>query len=637
LPEFSISGFKTLGENGYTPAVRVSNDFQWNDDVTMIRGRHTLKGGIQVLRLRYNAFQSSSARGDMTFSKAFTSNPASPAGTVFLRGYSAGAWTTPSFGAILTGLFPSVHGMTLPPYQSCGPSITQPLTSGSIPAVPSFLPLSPNKKILPELLKEQGFATAVDIANCWAIWDVMTRGWDTLQFFPGYQLPDKDHPGVSSFYLTAPQTTSFAQQWLGAHREQRFFLWVHYMEPHSPYNAPREYDHFKSPDDYPAWYDDNPVESDKLHRLAQSGNPHAIRRLEQLYAAKILYADHYIGELLGTVRSLGLDKNTIIILVSDHAQLLYSHPKDFNTDDHRSLYDANLAVPLIFWGPGIKAGRRVNALACHYDLLPTILDLEGLPIPAGLDGVSLKPVLDDKAPQVHRYLYGEETALVPQYSVRDERYKLIETLRDGKIQCFDNATDPREAQDICAQIPAKAAELKAALDEQLKTIVSQAKSFPDWENNLALAVIEQRDSKGLATLAPREHIVSASDEGDFQLTGSAWSLVQLPTEGADASFWAPPGPATALAQWRSDTPLIGVYDIYVRYDAGGNAPQTLATNANFTVHFKGGSLSFPIDENHNQAKWNLLGRFRDPFNVELTNQADGPVITGVVRFNRLSD
>ena len=81
LPEFSISGFKTLGENGFTPAVLVSNDFQWNDDVTMIRGRHTLKGGIQALRLRYNAFQSSSARGDMTFSKAFTSNPASPAAT----------------------------------------------------------------------------------------------------------------------------------------------------------------------------------------------------------------------------------------------------------------------------------------------------------------------------------------------------------------------------------------------------------------------------------------------------------------------------------------------------------------------------------------------------------------------------
>ena len=81
LPEFSISGFKTLGENGFTPAVLVSNDFQWNDDVTLIRGRHTLKGGMQMLRLRYNAFQSSSARGTMSFSKAYTSNPASPGGT----------------------------------------------------------------------------------------------------------------------------------------------------------------------------------------------------------------------------------------------------------------------------------------------------------------------------------------------------------------------------------------------------------------------------------------------------------------------------------------------------------------------------------------------------------------------------
>jgi hypothetical protein len=55
------------------------------------------------------------------------------------------------------------------------------------------------------------------------------------------------------------------------------------------------------------------------------------------------------------------------------------------------------------------------------------------------------------------------------------------------------------------------------------------------------------------------------------------------------------------------------------------------------VRFKGGTLSFPLDENRNQAQWNLLGRFRDPFNVELTNQADGPVVTGVVRFKRVSD
>lgn len=64
-------------------------------------------------------------------------------GVVFTRMYSAAPWTTPSFGTSLTGLFPSVHGMTLPPYEGCGPSISQPLTDGKIPTVPSLLLLSP--------------------------------------------------------------------------------------------------------------------------------------------------------------------------------------------------------------------------------------------------------------------------------------------------------------------------------------------------------------------------------------------------------------------------------------------------------------------------------------------------------------
>jgi hypothetical protein len=78
--------------------------------------------------------------------------------------------------------------------------------------------------------------------------------------------------------------------------------------------------------------------------------------------------------------------------------------------------------------------------------------------------------------------------------------------------------------------------------------------------------------------------------------------------------------------------MIGDYEISVSYGGTGDATQSLATNANFTVRFKGGTLSFPIDQNRNQGQWNLLGRFHDPVSVELTNRADGPVVAGAVRF-----
>lgn len=81
LPLFSITGLTALGENGFNPAILISDDYQWNDDVTFVRGRHTFKGGFQFLRLQYNAYQSGSLRGAMTFSTAYTSNPAAPSGT----------------------------------------------------------------------------------------------------------------------------------------------------------------------------------------------------------------------------------------------------------------------------------------------------------------------------------------------------------------------------------------------------------------------------------------------------------------------------------------------------------------------------------------------------------------------------
>ena len=558
-------------------------------------------------------------------------------GTVFTRAYAAAPWTTPSFAAILTGLFPTVHGMTLPPYESCGPSITQPLTSGSIPSVPSFLLLSPDKPIIPELLKQHGMITAADNANCWSTWDVVARGWDSFKFFPGYQLPVPGHPGTSNFYLTAPKTTTWAEQWLEAHRDQRFFFWVHYMEPHAPYNAPAAYDRFKTPDDFPELNDTSGEGPAELHRLAKLQNVHAIRRLQELYAAKILYVDHYIGDLIKTVHTLGLDKNTIIILVSDHGQLMYSHPKDFNTDDHRSVYDADLHVPLIFRGPGIAAGKRLDVLASHYDIVPSILDFENLPPPAHTDGASLKGAIQgtSSAPP-HHYLYAEESVLTPQYSIRDVRYKLIETMRTGEIQCFDDATDPRELHNICGQIPQEASKLKAALDQHIESLIRQAKSYPDWQNNIGLAVLEQRDSKALDALAPRQLTVSPHGGVYYQLTGRAWELAGGKGNSNQLVYWAPPGPGDAYTIWRSDTPLTGEYEISVQYGDLGGAGMKQATDADYMVRFKGGSLSFPFNQNQGQGEWHSLGRFHDPVSVELTNRADGAVVAGAVRFVRVS-
>ena len=89
---------------------------------------------------------------------------------------------------------------------------------------------------------------------------------------------------------------------------------------------------------------------------------------------------------------------------------------------------------------------------------------------------------------------------------------------------------------------------------------------------------------------------------------------------------------SATVVWRFDTPMTGEYDVFIRY---GDLGRLQAKKAVYTVRFKGGTLSLPIDQNRNQNQWMLLGRFRDPISVELTNLADGPVVAGAVRFHRI--
>ena len=102
-----------------------------------------------------------------------------------------------------------------------------------------------------------------------------------------------------------------------------------------------------------------------------------------------------MGELTERLKQLDLDKHTLLVLTSDHGELLFSHPADFLTSAHSvALYDPVIHVPLILWGAGLPAGHVVNALASNVDQAPTILDLAGLPPLPGVQGRSLTPVVE---------------------------------------------------------------------------------------------------------------------------------------------------------------------------------------------------------------------------------------------------
>src|SRR5579859_381187 len=334
-------------------------------------------------------------------------------GVRFSQFYSAAPWTTPSYASIMTSQYPSKHGATL-------------LHAGD------WEGLRADAVTLAELFQKAGYKTAAFVNNAQAGAFLTRRGFDDY---------DQGQPPAAALNITerapaqrpqsAPATNERIGKWLEGNQTRPFFLFILYIEPHSPYNPPAAHDLFKSgayAGETNTGYD---LEKGSLLRKANLGDAQAIERLEQLYDGKIHFIDYWFGQLLDRLRSSGLDKNTIVWLTSDHGELLYSHRADFMTFDHRSVYNQVMHVPGIVWGAGIPHGRVSGALATHIDLAPTLLELAGLPAKPDAQGVSLVPLIRGKSKPLHEFLFGEVDVLEPLRSVRDRHYKLILNLRTG--------------------------------------------------------------------------------------------------------------------------------------------------------------------------------------------------------------
>lgn len=526
-------------------------------------------------------------------------------GVRFRRFYSASPWTSPSYSSMMTSQYPSLHGVTI------------------------FFPKdveaqSSSAAMLAEWLKQHGYQTAAFVNNSVAGHNITARGFD--EYDEGQLRPPSitERKGLQNPEYQAPAATQRIVKWLDQKHEKPFFLFLLYFEPHSPYNPPPEHDLFKggpyANETNTGW----DLKSGKLFRWADLGDKNAIDRMTQLYDGKIHYVDSYVGRVIQKLRDSGLQKNTIVLLTSDHGEMLYSHPEDFLTFDHRSLYDPVMHVPGILWGAGVPRGKTSRALVTHIDIAPTFLSLAGLPPKPSSQGESLVPVIRGQKEKVRDYLFGEQDILVPLRSVRDERYKLILNERTGARQLFDNRSDPGEHNDIAAKEPAVVARLSSILDK--------------WRaaNEPPAAEREAKWRKLVAQGSPMLIVDEVTTGAHLQLHGGGWKMADEPANYLGGCFWttaARPGEPERTAVWRSDNPLLGRYRISIWY---GKLPESrAATDAAYTVKAKNGDKVFHVDQTKNTGGWRELGVFLDPLHVSLTNRANGPVIVDAVKFERI--
>jgi len=346
-------------------------------------------------------------------------------GVVFEDAYSVATFTHLSMGSAWTSALPDQHHNGAPPN----------------------VPLPRDRPTLAEILSRHGIRTAGFVSN-----GVAGPGFALDRGFAEF---DEVYRRLGSY---APAYRQVVPAWLDTHAAERFFLYLHYREPHFAYDPPPPFDTLFGPDapltrEQRTKYDW--ITDVNWKRAIPS--PDQIEHLGRLYDGNLASVDHEIGELRRTLEARGLWDRSLVVITSDHGDGLYEHEYVGHLDQ---VYEEQVRVPLVLKFPkGGPAGRRVGGLVDTLDIAPTIADAFQLlgrdPATRAFRGQSLLPVVlgAPGRPYSLSRCAGEQ----PKYGLRTGNAKLVyHTARDS-AELYDLAADPGERHDLAAARPVEAA------------------------------------------------------------------------------------------------------------------------------------------------------------------------------------
>src|SRR5216684_1903879 len=330
-------------------------------------------------------------------------------GIRFARAFTPSPITNTSHTSILTGLLPSTHGVT----------------DFAIPLIAAHATLA-------ELLKKRGYRTAAFIGAVILDSKALAPGLDRgFEFYDNFPAQSETKSRWGRVERRGMEVVQHAETWLNAHPAGPHFVWVHLYDPHDPYEPPPPYS--------------------EIYK-------------DRLYDGEIAYADSALGHFLAYLKKQGWYDGALIVVVGDHGEGLGEHHEDTHGI---FLYDSTTHVPLLVKLPnGRAAGKGIDAQVRTTDIVPTILDLLGLPMPEKLDGTSLTPFFTGGA-ATSRTVFGQTDyplrfGWAPLRSVRTEAFKFIEA---PKPELYDLRSDSRELQNKYEPWNAEVQELRKALAE----------------------------------------------------------------------------------------------------------------------------------------------------------------------------
>jgi arylsulfatase A-like enzyme len=388
--------------------------------------------------------------------------------------------TLPSHASILTGRYPTGHGVH---------------DNG-------VYTLAPSETTLAEILTEAGFATGAFVSAF-----VLDRRFGIDQGFAtfGDRMEDPLRDGASALPAEAREKNPVAAWWidtwygpyqrrgestvreatrwldsLAAPDAAPFFLWVHLFDPHEPYAPPAPFARIHDPS-YAGAMDGT---GETFHRESEAGrvSERDIEHMRSRYDAEVAYADRCLGELLDALAARGLLSQTLVAVTADHGEGLGEH--DYYFEHGSRLWEPLLRVPLVLCGPGAPSGRVIDGRVRSVDIAPTLLAPIGIAHPAAIDGRSLWPRIRGDGSEISSYAETQcrQQAMPVAESVRalsSGRWKLLVSSPRGpsdaaappRIELFDLSVDAGETRSV-------AVERKRVADELLAQLVEIARSEP---------------------------------------------------------------------------------------------------------------------------------------------------------------
>ncbi len=365
-------------------------------------------------------------------------------GVRFDRARTVASYTWPSTASLFTGLYPHAHGVL-----------------GNGQAV-----LVDRVETMAELFSAAGYTTGAFVAN-----PLISRAGNFQQGFETF---------VNAPSVRARALNERVLHWLDGREEAALLTYVHYFDPHNPYNAPPGHE----PDDLRPDYAQRDIASvPHLERtyadvtwdgkqirdfqLQNNGN-------RRDYDAEVLYQDAAVGELLDAFAERGLLDDTLVVLMSDHGEEFFEHGRPFHGPN---LYDESLFIPMILagYGPSALEPDVVERPVLITDVLPTLCDLAGVPRPRDeLAGVSLLDGRRDE-PLYFLSMNGEEVGIegmTEKLAILAPPWKLVRTPASGRVELYRLDVDPGELDDLAEREPRVRDRLLERLDAWLTEAVA---------------------------------------------------------------------------------------------------------------------------------------------------------------------